>query len=86
MLSSAALIQRPSAFERMSAANSVPVPIGLVKISASPDFIPPFRMSVPRSATPWTENPNASSAPSQLWPPASAQPTSLRTDVAPDII
>ena len=27
MLSSAALIQRPSAFERMSAANSVPVPI-----------------------------------------------------------
>ena len=45
MLSNAALTHRPSAFARMSAANSVPVPIGLVRIKTCPDFIPPFFMS-----------------------------------------
>ena len=64
MLSNAALTHRPSAFARMSAANSVPVPIGLVRIKTCPDFIPPFFMSFLRSATPCTANPNANSEPS----------------------
>src|SRR3546814_10077873 len=69
---SAASIQRPLALPRMSAANSVPVPSGLVRISRSPGRMPPLRRTVSRSINPLTAKPRDSSAPSLVCPPTNA--------------
>ena len=74
MCAIAAITQRALALPRMSAASSVPVPIGLVRISASPGRSPPLRSAVAAETSPLTAKPSASSAPSLVWPPTSAQP------------
>mmetsp|Transcript_5127 Transcript_5127/g.17875 ORF Transcript_5127/g.17875 Transcript_5127/m.17875 type:complete len:242 (-) Transcript_5127:1479-2204(-) len=83
---SAALTQRPCANPRMSAAKRAPVPIGFVTTITCPGLSPPFRRSMAGSATPWTLNPSDSSAPSELWPPASAHPAARSAAAAPAII
>ena len=82
----AAITQRALALPRMSAASSVPVPIGLVRMSASPGRSPPLRNAAARETSPLTAKPSASSAPSLVWPPTSAQPASRSTSLAPAII
>ena len=64
------------------------MPIGLVRISTSPGRMPPLRITVAScsSIRPLMAKPSASSWPSPVWPPTSAQPASLSTDTAPDII
>mmetsp|Transcript_11284 Transcript_11284/g.26515 ORF Transcript_11284/g.26515 Transcript_11284/m.26515 type:complete len:216 (-) Transcript_11284:788-1435(-) len=52
---------------------------------SSPPLSPPPSLSRadPRGATPLMANPRLISAPSQVWPPTSAQPSSLRASQAP---
>ncbi len=86
MCRSAACTQRAFARPRISAASSVPVPIGLVSTSASPGRSPPLRRKASRATSPLTAKPSASSAASAVWPPTSAQPASRSTALAPSII
>jgi hypothetical protein len=82
----AAITQRAFALPRISAASSVPVPNGLVRIRPSPGFNPPLRSAVAAGTRPLTAKPSASSAPSLVCPPTSAQPASRSTSFAPVII
>ncbi len=82
----AACTQRARATPRMSAASSVPVPIGLVRISASPGRSPPLRRKRSRATRPLMAKPSDSSTPSLVWPPTSAQPASRSTALAPAIM
>ena len=83
---SARSIHRPFALHRMSAANSVPVPSALVRISRSPGRMPALRSTRAGSACPVTARPSARSAPSPVWPPTSAAPASARTSFTPCIM
>ena len=60
-------------------ASTMPVPSGLVSISASPGRSPDLRSSFAGSARPVTAKPSAGSAASALWPPTSAQPSAAST-------
>ena len=86
MLSSAAASQSTRANPRICAANTIPVPSGLVRISASPARSPDLRQSAAGSPTPVTAKPSAASPPSALCPPISAQPSPRSTAFAPSII
>ena len=82
----AASTQRARARWRMSAAKMTPVPIGRVRIRASPTRSPDLRRSLAGSASPLTDRPSISSPPSALCPPISAAPAACRTEVAPSSI
>ena len=65
---------------------AMPVPNGLVRMRPSPGFSPPLRNAAAAGTRPLTAKPSASSAPSLVCPPTSAQPASRSTSFAPAII
>jgi len=68
----------------ISAARIVPVPSGLVRISASPGLAPALVTGV--CAVPVTVNPITSSAPTLVWPPTISAPAARKTALAAAMI
>ncbi len=84
MLVKAAATALPGAARSISAARIVPVPSGLVRISAAPGRAPDFRIG--RSARPVSVKPSVSSLPIEVWPPTISAPAAVKTCAAACII